>query len=197
MEYPPDIRTCFYETLNGERTPLEFEAWLYAQQGLEWLISDENYLNLLCIGYHLPAAKYELSAALSAIIAAADFYRWKLERMLRECLQRDIRMALHLRELYDLYCRGYHFLERLGLHYGLDIQVPDPYEPRQWEELTDREQQRTLEGFFPELEQDLQEVLRWLQRETIVLTGAPSSEDCYLDYRGRDRDRPAENPNTA
>jgi hypothetical protein len=60
------------------------------------------------------------------------------------------RLPYILMEFYDLYCKGYYFLQDLGLGIGLAVEVPRVNNAiaDTWDELTCRATRRTLGQFF-------------------------------------------------
>jgi hypothetical protein len=79
---------------------------------------------------------------------------------------------------YDLYCKGYNFLDNLGLGYGLAVEVPYS-QADSWGELTPEQQETLLNSFYPNIEYEIKKVIRWLETGKVVLTGF---QDDYQHY---------------
>lgn len=180
MNLPSDIKELFFETLHGDKSIPEFEQWLYADKRLEGLLTPEDYLDLISFGYKGEGVKYELTKLLEKHINKGEYEQWKLFRLLRKALQRDSDLPHILMTFYDLYCRGYYFLDNLGLVYGLAVEVPYG-QANSWEELTPEQQQDLLNSFYPGLEEEIKRVIGWLENGKVVLTGV-LGEDNHYEY---------------
>ncbi len=90
-------------------------------------------------------------------------------------------------KFYDLYCKGYNFFQDLGLGIGLAIEVPrvNNMTADNWDELTSEQQKELLDGFSPQLEECIEEVIYWLETKKIILTGEQDEIGHYEyeDYR--------------
>lgn len=80
MILPKEIQVIFFETLNGDRTVLEFEEWLYATPQLEQVLNAEDYLDLIGYGYKDDRAAYGLRILLEKHIRPGEYKLWKLNR---------------------------------------------------------------------------------------------------------------------
>ncbi len=69
--------------------------------------------------------------------------------MLHMVIEKHDRTGDVLREFYDLYCHGCHFLGELGVSYGLDCVVPPS--ANSWEDMTEDGKFELLESFYPKL----------------------------------------------
>lgn len=178
MNLPADIKKIFFETLYGDKNVLEFEDWLYADKRLESLLTADDYLDLISYGYKGDRVKYGLYKLLEKHIDKGEYEKWKMLRRLRKALQRDEELPQILMAFYDLYCKGYSFLDNLGLGYGLAVEVPYS-QADSWDELTPEQQQTLLNSFFPNIEKEIKKVIGWLETGKVVLTGF---QDEYQQY---------------
>lgn len=181
MKLPAHIKQVFFETLYGDKAVLEFESWLYADKRLESILSAEDYLELLSLGYKSSTAKYELSKLLERLVDKGEYEKWRLTKMLTKALQRDKDLPHLLMSFYDLYCKGYSFLDNLGLGYGLAVEVPYS-QADYWDELSAEQQQELLASFYPQLDIELRKVIDWLTSGKITLTGNKDQYNHYFDY---------------
>jgi hypothetical protein len=160
---------------------------LYTHEEIERLLQADDYLDLLTLNYHKSGAKYELSKLLRKHIDLGDFETYKLLKLLQEAIQKTPRLPFILMEFYNLYCRGYYFLQDLGLSYGLAVAAPrvENTTADTWDELTGDQQQELVTGFSPGLERELDRVLSWLVTRKIILTGEQNEwkRYTYLDLR--------------
>ena len=98
--------------------------------------------------------------------------------------KRDNDLPFILMTFYDLYYKGYGFLDNLGLGYGLSVEVPSLYADS-WDGLTSEQQQRLINSFYPGLEYEIKKAIDWLESGKVVLTGEKDVYDhfVYIDHR--------------
>lgn len=173
LALPPPIKERFYCTIAGEVPLADFEQWLYTNKEIERLLPADDYLNLLTLNYHKSGAKYELNKLLRQHIDLGDFETYKLLQLLQEAILKTPQLPFILTEFYNLYCRGYSFLQNLGIGYGLAVDAPRVKNTTAdtWDELTSAQQAALLASFSPGLERELDRVQRWLVTGQIILTG--------------------------
>src|SRR5580658_1558831 len=135
MTLPEDIKEIFFETLCGDKSVLAFEEWLYSNKSLEDILTAEDYLALISYGYKGNGVKYGLYKIVEKLIDKGEYEQWKRLRLLHKALQRDSELPQTLMSFYDLYCKGYNFLQNLGLGYGLAVEAPHSGADN-WNELT-------------------------------------------------------------
>ncbi|MEZ0611675.1 hypothetical protein ACAW74_24405 [Fibrella sp. WM1] len=178
---PQHIAEKFYRTIKGDITIEDFEQWLYADKEIERLLSPDDYLELIALNFKKSGAKYELWNLLKKQIDLGEYETYKLVELLTEAKKNTDRLPYILMEFYGLYCRGYGFLQELGLNYGLSVEAPTiPNSTADtWEELTIEQQQELLNSFWPELEKEVDRVVDWLVSDKIILTG---EKDYIGDY---------------
>ncbi len=181
MTLPADIEQLFFETLNGDKSVLEFETWLYADKQLEKEINSDDYLDLISLRYKSSTAKHDLNKLLEKLVNKGDYEMWRIRRLLTKALQRDKDLPQLLMTFYDLYCKGYSFLDNLGLGYGLAVEVPYS-QADYWDGLTLEQQQKLLASFYPQLDLEIKKVIGWLDTGKIKLTGNRDHYNYYFDY---------------
>ena len=183
-EIPKHIELKFYDTIIGKISIEEFENWIYNDKEIESILSDDGYLELISFNYKKNGAKYELVNLLSEkYVDLGKYEKWKILNKLRVALKRDENLPDILREFYDLYCRGYVFLNDLGLGYGLTVEVPPSgnYKAESWEEMNEIEKEELIDSFYPQLELDIKRAIDWIEKGKIVLTGK-MDEIGHYDY---------------
>lgn len=170
---PQPLKELFYRAITGGMPLLDFEQWLYASTDVEQHLSADDYLALLTLNYQKSGARYELIKLLEQQLDLGEFETHKLLKLLQEASLKTPRLPFILRGFYDLYCRGYYFLQDLGLGYGLAVDAPwvENTTADTWEELTSAQQAALLASFSPGLGHELDRVQRWLITGQIVLTG--------------------------
>jgi hypothetical protein len=170
---PQDITEIFYKTIKGDFPIEDFEQWLYANKELEKLLNSDDYLDLISLSYKKSGAKYELWNLLKKHIDLGEFETYKMLGLLKEAQQKTDRLPYILMEFYDLYCKGYNFLEDLGLGIGLAVEVPSVNNTtaETWDELTSGQQKKLLDSFYPELEECIKQIIDFLETKKIILIG--------------------------
>ena len=170
---PQSLKELFYRIITGEIPLLDFEQWLYASAEVEQLLSADDYLALLTLNYQKSGARHEVVKVLKQQIDLGEFETYKLLKLLQEAILKTPRLPFILVEFYYLYCRGYDFLQDLGLGYGLTVDSPwvENTTADSWDELTSAQQAELLASFSPGLEHELDQVQRWLLTKQIILTG--------------------------
>jgi hypothetical protein len=191
MNLPIDIREIFFETLQGDKSVLEFEQWLYADRRLESILTPEDYLDLISYGYKGDRVKYGLYKLLVKHIDKGEYEKWKLVKLLHKALRRDTYLPQILMTFYDLYCKGYYFLDNLGLGYGLAVKVPYS-QADSWNELTAEQQQNLINSFYPGIEDEIEKVIEWLDSGKVILTGIQDEYNYfgYIDNRTEEEKQP-------
>jgi len=186
MTLPSDIQEIFYDTLSGDKTIMEFEEWLYGDTRLESILQPEDYLELISFGYKSDTAKKCLPKLLEKHINKAELEKRRIHKLLTTALNRDKDLPQILMSFYDMYCKGYTFIDNLGLGYGLRVEVPGVNNYQEtWNDLSQTEQARLLNSFYPDLDTELKKVISWLDTGKVVLTGIKDEYNHfeYIDNR--------------
>jgi hypothetical protein len=171
-DLPIELKTRFFKTIKGDITLADFEHWIYDIETLESILNSDDYLDIISLNYNKGGAKYELYNILKRLIDLGEFETYKMLELLNEAKAKTERLPFVLVEFYDLYCKGYNFLQDLGLGYGLMVEVPpSKYSKDNWDDLKEEEKQELLNSFYPEIEEVIQRVIDWLTNKRIILTG--------------------------
>lgn len=169
--------------ISGKLTLAAFEEWVYTSS-LEDELSEEDHLALISFNFKKNGAKYELIHLLKRFIDLGEYETQKIRAKLEAALNKDENLPELLAEFYDLRCRGYVFLEDLGMGFGLSIEAPPTKNhDRTWEQLSKEEQDKIIAGFYPKLDECLKEAIYWLDSGKVVLTGEKEIDnDYFLEY---------------
>lgn len=170
---PQDIKEVFYKTIKGDISLSDFEQWLYVNKDLEKHLNSDDYLDLISLNFNKSGAKYELWKLLKNHIDLGEFETYKMIELLSQAQHKTDKLPYILMDFYDLYCKGYIFLQDLGLGFGLAVEVPrvNNSMANSWEELTPEQQKELIESFSPELEASIEQVVDLLKTKKIILTG--------------------------
>jgi hypothetical protein len=183
---PQNVKEKFFGVLEGSLGIEAFELWIYESKDIETLLPEEDYIELLSINYQRPFALNELCRIFAKHLNSGEFETWQLRDLLVQVSRDNGELASVIASFYDLYCRGYSFLYTLGLDYGLTVKVPpSEYTVDNWHKLRQAEKDAILDSFFPEIEIEVNKVLKWLDEGKIVITGS-EARNGYLkfqDYR--------------
>jgi len=166
----------------------EFESWVYSDKEIESIFSEDEYLELISFNYKKNGAKYELVNLLTdKYIDLGEYEKWKMLNLLYSAKNKNEELPDILRQFYDLYCRGYIFLNDLGLGYGLTVEVPasSNYKVETWEEMSETEKIELLESFYPQLQSDIERTISWIENGKIIFSGTTNeiSQYEYEDLR--------------
>ncbi len=174
---------CF-DLISGAFSLKEFEQWVYHSKELEQELSETDHLAMISFNFKKNGAKYELIQLLKRFVDLGEYETQKVRRKLEAALNKDEQLPELLVEFYHLNCRGYGFLEDLGMGFGLSIEVPPiGNHDKPWEQLSKEEQNKIINGFYPKLDQCLKDALYWLDSGKIVLTGEKElNNDYFLEY---------------
>ncbi len=170
---PKNIKEIFFKTIKGEIAIIDFEQWLYANKEIKNYLTEDDCLDLISLNFKQSGAKYELWKQLKKNIDLGEFETYKMLKLLLEARQKTNRLPDILMEFYDLYYRGYRFLDDLGMGFGLAVEVPRVRDinAETWDELTPGQQQNLLDSFSPQLEKSIENAINWLETGKIILTG--------------------------
>lgn len=185
INLPKHIELKFYNTIIGKIKIQDLEKWIYSNKEIESILSEDDYLELISFNYKGRGAKYELVNLLSEkYVDLGEYEKWKILNKLNIALKSDKRLPDILRAFYDLYRRGYTFLDDLGLGYGLTVEVPlsGNYKAETWEEMPEKEQSELLASFYPQLDLDIKRTIAWLEEGKIILTGK-KDEMGHYEYK--------------
>jgi len=178
--------------LAGDIEILQFEQWAYNEARLKDVLSDEDYLELISIGYGNKEAMFEVKNILERNSDKAEYEKWRLLHMLRKVLAMDPSTPDILLEFYDLYCHGYNFMDNLGVGFGLKIVYPPSnYSANTFEELSEQEQKDLINSFYPSIEPEIDKVIDWIETRTLVLSGEKDEMNYYryTDHRTHQQKR--------
>lgn len=178
-----EFNLIIYKLLLKEIEQSEFEQWVYLEKKLSEVLSFDEYLELISLNYKTPSSLYEAGKILRKYIEIGKCYDWYLRRLLQNIIERPFDVHRYIEECYDLYCDGYDFLDNLGVGYGLAVMVPrQKFKGETWQDLTSQDQQELVNEFYPDVADEAQKVLSWLDSGKIILTG--HSGECQgIEYQ--------------
>lgn len=175
----------FYGFLIGEISILDFEKWVYDSSDLENELDEISYYDFISFGFKKSGAIYELEQLIKKQIDISKYETWRLKRLLFNVLGRKNNYYDSILQFYDLYCKGYYFLDNLGLGYGLALDCPySEYGVDSYEELSEEQRDKIVNSFYPKIEFEIKKVLNWLDSDIIVIN---SEFDSYGNLKITDK----------
>lgn len=166
-----EIESKYLDLLEGEISIKEFEHWVYSSKWLETELSENEYTDLISLNYNTPSSRYEIGKILKERFDEGKFEAIKMIKLLNSIIDRDGNEGESLIRMYDLYCKGYYFLEDLGLGIGLFIEVPNKYGVEYFYELTESQKRDLLDSVYPPAKQLAIELKQWILNKEIKLSG--------------------------
>jgi hypothetical protein len=167
---PDFVKYKFFEFLYGDLSITDFETWVYANSDLEHLLDKESYFCLISTNFLQKDVKYEIWKILNSYIDLAEYETWKIKYLLNSLIHKKGDSLELLWKFYELYCHGFHFLNSLGLGYGMAAKVPpSEYSSDSWEGLSVEEQSNLMNSLLPGAIYEAHKILYWLETEKIVI----------------------------
>jgi hypothetical protein len=183
---PAGFRALFCRVLDGDMPPQRFGQWLLEDDDLEKLLPTDDYFALVTAKYDRPGALEKVAPVLQRYLVPGELSTHKLVELLHHASWEDHDLPKFLLQLGELYDRGLTFLKPMAERYSEHIRRPVVYgETRQWDDLTDFEQDDILHSFGPGLDEDVTEIIGWLQSGQIILTAETDGDGplTFIDRR--------------
>lgn len=172
-----------YLDLMGEKISIkEFENWVYESNWLEDELTEDEYTDLISLNYGTPSSIYEVGKILRERFDEGKFKSVKMIDLLNSIIERDGKEGESLTRMYDLYCKGYYFLEDLGLGIGLFVEVPHKYGVEYYHELNERQKNEIVDSVYPTAKELATELKNWILDGDLKLTGDKESELNRWEY---------------
>jgi len=165
-----------------KQSVLEFEQWVYVSKELEKVVDEDTYFDFISLNYKSNGAYYELKKLIEKQIDKAEFQKWKILSDLNNAKSRTGNYYLSIIKFYNLYCKGYNFMQNLAFGYGLPLDYPNTKNgDKSYDELSKSEREKIVDGFYPEIIEEIDKVLYWINSGKIILK-ENSEEFNYLEY---------------
>ena len=175
----------------GEKISIkEFENWVYETKWLENELTEDEYTDLISLNYGTSSSKYEIGKILKDRFYEGKFKSIKIVEILNSIIERDGKEGESLTRMYDLYCKGYYFLEDLGLGIGLFVEVPHKYGVDYFHELNEKQKKEIVDSVYPSAKELAIELKHWILKGDLKLSGERDSELNrwqYIDNRTEDK----------
>ena len=139
----------------------DFEQWLYQNDELEDL-NPNLYLELISFDYSHESSFKEFQISFAKFVDRYKFETDLIKEYLYSIIDRENDYEHSIWKLYELYCTGYEFLQKLGLKYGLCL-IDTSYPVELVKDSND-----VIDMFYPDIISDAKNVLGWLEEGKII-----------------------------
>lgn len=178
-----DIELVFYKVIRNEMSIIDFEKWLYHidDKAINENFGDDFYFELININYKSKFSSNELKKVIYSKIPF-DKFELKILKFLLNNLINETRDRVETLEiLYDLYRKGYYFLESLAITYiSYDIdEIPRLSVEKLWDKVNFIKKRALLNKISKKLEVEAKLILELLNNGIIEIT----NEFEYIDFR--------------
>lgn len=157
----PIAEKKIYQVLIKKISLRSFEQWLYENNILE-SGNPELYLELISFDYSSQDSYKSFYNNFAKYVNFNKFEADRIKEYLTSIIDRDENSTDAILKIYDLYCNGYGFLQKLGLLYGLCI-IDNSYPV-----IPKNGYSSIVDKFYPNIIYDTKNVIRWLDEEKIV-----------------------------
>jgi hypothetical protein len=161
----------FYLVVAKKMSVADFEQWVYTTPELETILSEDNYIRLISFNYNSRWAFYELQKLLVPYVDRGEMRKRELLELLHTLADGgspdDVLDALM--DTFNLFYKGYSFFDELA-HYGLAAEDDFGFDPEEkWLRMTDRQKQKYLSKFYPQVQKLAQQLIQQLESGQIQL----------------------------
>ncbi len=188
---PIDIQIEFFRLLNDEILIEDFEQWVYSTKELEFFLAPNDYIELISLNFKSPHTIHEMKKIVSKYLDYGESEKRKINNILNNLINKDTDFAKSLIATYNLYCKGYGFLDNIGLGYGMTF-ADEFYEYKDWIKLSPEEKKQRIETIYDNVKTEAEKVYVWLEQEKVLLTGEMNNFGLldYIDNRTTEEKKP-------
>lgn len=166
-----EIESKFLELSEKRLSLREFERWVYESKWLEKELTTDEYTDLISLNYGTPSSIYDAEKILKERIDEGKLESVKMIELLNSIIERNGKEGESLIKMYDLYCKGYYFLEDLGLGIGLQIELPSNTGEEYYHDLNDKQKKELADRVYPIAKELAMELKNWILNGELKLTG--------------------------
>jgi hypothetical protein len=163
-----ELKDQFYAYYVGEISLRDFETWLYEHPKIETDIGEAFYFDLIDIDYRDKHAADKLEKVVYSRFPRAEFETRRIRELLEKTASGEDLPDM-VQRLYDEYCRGYWFLEELGLAWVHHFLMA--------EHLSDKKIREKIARDAENIARDARRVLARMDRKEVVITGLYEYEE--------------------
>jgi hypothetical protein len=167
--------------VNSEISILEFQTELFKLDGVNQLFEE-----LILLDFNSKYIKHDAFNLIQSILGKAKIETYNLTQLLKGINDKTNSTLRNLIQTYDLRCKGYWFLEELGIHLALNV-ISTRDEPiNEINDLSKGVQQEYFENILPKAITEAKRVLDQLSSKKIIVTGetlGSLNRKCWIDNR--------------
>ncbi|QOI53296.1 hypothetical protein [Leptospira interrogans] len=165
-------KEIIFTFLFGNLSLQEFEIFLYESKEIENTFKYDEYIELLSLNFSKRSNRHEAFKIIEKNIDMSEYEVWRLNKIFNSIVHREENYPQLIASLYDLYCKGYYFLNILGLDFGLHLTYPREYNyDKNISELIKSEQIKLANALYPEIIYHVHLIQRFLNDKKIIVTG--------------------------
>jgi hypothetical protein len=159
----------FFELLNGEKTVLDFEKWVYQNSiYLENDLHDKLYIDFISFNYKQKDSFTQLKYIIFPLIDIDEFNIWRTKKLLADIIENKIDLVLATKKLRNLYYETDEVLIPITLGIGYESvldDVPLPKEYYLWNKETLMEKLDKVELYKDNILSDAKDFLLSLNKK--------------------------------
>ncbi|MCW7490886.1 hypothetical protein [Leptospira meyeri] len=170
-----------YNFLNGNYTLKDIEPFLFESKEIESNFDYNDYIDLLSINFNKNENRYNAITLIEKNINMKEYETWRINRIFNNIIEKGDNYSDSIELLYNLYCKGYYFLEKLGLKYGLVLSYPKEHNfNKNIAELSKKEQKNLSDKLYPEIITEVEFIKNLITTNKIILTGKLNENNYYM-----------------
>jgi len=165
-----EIEEVFFRFLASELPLKDLEQWIYLKPQIEGCFGKSVFLEFISFNFQQPAANYEFSKLINKHISPDKFFCWQIKRLLQSLLDKTQDAVVTFEKLYDLYGKGYHFLDDIGIQYVLGVdEIPTLAQKELWDDDEFFRRRKLLDNYVEPLKDEIQILLQALDAGEIKI----------------------------
>ncbi|WP_210410113.1 hypothetical protein [Leptospira selangorensis] len=185
---PKTAKETIFSFIVGDIPLSEFETFLYESKEIEDSFKYDDYIELISLDFRKNHNRYEAIKIIEKNIDISEYEVWRLNKTFNNIIVKGKGYPLSIAFLYDLYCKGYYFLQKLGLEYGLLLDYPSEYGYKNLSELSESEQFRLADVFYPEIVYHVKLIRKSIEDGKILVTGKLDDYNNYIYIDNRNEE---------
>lgn len=177
---PLELQLPFFKVIMENGSLKDLENWIYQESSLSEVLGDD-YFELISLDFNQKFALDDIQRIIYPYIDYTNYYSLHLKNLLLS-LQNKPNDFETLAEIYQLYYKGYYFLGKLAIDYGLCAEV----------ELIEKSENGFSKDALNEIVILSKLLYKGLSDNKIVLTECPDYDkdtEHYQDFRSKEEKR--------
>lgn len=190
---PESTKEMIFSFIVGNLSLQEFEAFLYGSKEIENAFKYDDYIELLSLNFNKNSNRYEAFKIIEKNVDMSEYEVWRLNKIFNSIVNKEKNYPQLIASLYDLYCKGYSFLQILGLGYGLNLTCPREYNyDKHISDLIEPEQIKLANALYPEIVFHVHLIQKFINDKKIIITGKLDDFNNYEYIDNRNEEEKAQ-----